>query len=262
MFSLCRLCAKCMNVSESTAEICDLESKLRLCCGWKPTENEDGMPQKACSMCVDQLQRSYSFAESVWLAEEQLIKLGTELKQSHFIETTHIEEILTDSIKTEPNTVAFELGEIEQIFDDSIFEDPIIQSDAENPLPIKTPRKRKKTTKKQTAKENSNTDKFLAYLSDEDRLLGGIISQNGVAKLEKIFPEMKAITWNDCQYKCEQCNRKFNSPQNFFAHNRSIHLGEVQSMEFYCFYCDFKHCREFNLNKHIAEKHFIHLKYR
>lgn len=252
-----------MEISEFSAEICDLESKLKLCCGWKPTENEEGMPQKACSVCVDQLQKSWAFAESVWLAEENLLKLGSEVKQSHFIETIpHIEEILTDSIKTEPDTVPFELEEIEHTFDDSIFEDPIIQSDAENPLPIKKPRKRKKTTKKQTAKENSNADKFLACLSDEDRLLGGIISENGVTKLEKIFPEMKTMSWNDCQYKCNKCNRNFNSPQNFFAHNRSIHLGEVQTMEFYCFYCDFKHCREFNLNKHIADKHFIHLKFR
>lgn len=58
MFSLCRLCAACTDATELTTEISTLEAKLEFCCGWKLSENEARMPQKACDLCVDQLQKS------------------------------------------------------------------------------------------------------------------------------------------------------------------------------------------------------------
>lgn len=132
----------------------------------------------------------------------------------------------------------------------------------ENTIGVKGERtkKHKESTSKTAEKMSSDVDPFLAALSDDDRLNDGKINENGVKKLEKLFPAMKTMTWIECQYKCKKCNQTFKSSANYFAHNRSYHLEETKSMDYFCFYCNSKHRREYTLNRHIAETHFSHLK--
>lgn len=265
MFSLCRLCARCIEVTDLSVGISELKTKLEMCCGWKPLENEFEMPQKACTLCVDRLQTSWTFAESVWMAEKQLAKIANGTDHFQKVENTLIvEEIaIEEALKIEPDiAVSLDAEDFGQFFEVAAFDGPIIESETEDSSSNKRARKRKKPTEKPIIKEKANSEPFLTALIDDDRLVGGMISADGVTKLEKLFPEMESMSWNDCQYNCKTCNCIIKSPQNFFAHNRSIHLQKVQSMEFFCFYCNFKHNREFNLNKHIADKHFPHLKYR
>lgn len=262
MFSLCRLCAKCMEATDLSVEISEIRTKLELCCGWKPSENEIEMPQKACTLCADRLETSWIFAESVWMAEKQLSKISNDIDYFQNDEgKLTIEEISINPLKTEPDAVSSDIEVFEQFIEIAAFDCPIIQSDAEDSSNRRT-QNRKKEMKKPVIKEKSNSDPFLATLTEDDRLVGGMISADGVAKLEKLFPEMGNMSWNDCQFNCKKCKRIINGPHNFFAHNRSLHLEEIPSMKFVCFYCNFKHKREFNLNKHIASEHFPHLKYR
>lgn len=264
MFSLCRLCAKYTEPTELVSGISELESKLTLCCGWKPSENEVlQYPQKVCNLCVDQLQQSWNFAEIVWAAEEKLNKILSEVNQTNTDQLMpHIEQIIPVSIKYEPEIYSIEPDVFDHNFDVTTFDCPAIESDVESSRSNKNTKKRNKSLEKSTENLDIKSDPFLIQLTEKDCLVDGTISVNGVAKLEKIFPEMKTMTWNDCQYKCDKCNRSFKSPQNFFAHNRSIHLKEVPTMAFSCFYCNSKHRREYTLNRHITIEHFQHLKFR
>ncbi|XP_055311614.1 zinc finger protein 84-like isoform X1 [Sitodiplosis mosellana] len=262
MFRLCRLCAKYTEPTELITLISELEFKLTLCCGWKQSENELQFPKNACNSCVGQLQQSWSFAERVCEAERQLNKIASELNSTNADEPQlHIEEVTSMEIKLEPDICSTELEVLEPNFDVTAFDCPVIESDAESSHSNKSTRKQKKSSKRVTENLQPKSDPFLAALAEKDCLADGTISVNGVAKLEKLFPEMKTMTWNSCQYKCEKCNRSFKSPQNFFAHNRSLHLEAVPTMTFSCFYCDSKHRREYNLTRHIAGEHFPHLKF-
>lgn len=309
MLSLCRLCGGCMDRAETSIEISKLESKLRLCCDWKLAENEERLPQRACQMCFDELQRSWSFAEKVSATQRMLQKLSSEtiLSESEPEPMPHKEDITVEMVKDE-----FSVDPIEFVdFDSGTFDDQHSASDAESlhsdkrkqykrkKSPKKTKKTIKKTTKKIKLPSNSKRaiekqvkrnsidgscvnertitqdksikktaanvgtelDAFVAALPDEDRLSDGSISPNGVIKIEKSFPNVKTMTWDLCQYKCNECTRMFNGPKNYFTHIRSIHWAETHLMDFFCTYCDSKYKREFNLHRHMAE-HFPHLKYR
>lgn len=266
MFSLCRLCAKCTESTESVIELSELKSKLVMCCGWQPAENEVRMPQKACCQCVEKLQKCWEFAESVWAAEKQLNKLATEpdevwfselspLNEPFKLEQTEVEQKIDCSAELDESKC-----EIDDDDDVDVFGEPIAYSDAES---VHSDGKLDKSEEITSAeKKQLSKDPFLAVLAPEDCLEGGLISNNGIAKLEKLYPDMKTISWNDCQYKCVKCNRIFNGPHNFYAHIRSIHMAEVITIKVFCFYCNSKHRREYALNRHIAMEHFTHLKYR
>ncbi|XP_031621561.1 zinc finger protein 425-like [Contarinia nasturtii] len=263
MFSLCRLCAKHTNASDLTTEVCDITSKLKVCCGWKPIENDaEMMPNKACNLCVENLQQSWNFAESIWAAQQQLIKLASEVHpQTDIDPMSYVEGIIDDSIKHEPDNRS-ETDEDHQQFDTELFVEPIIKSDFDSTHAKKTIRRSKKSAKKVEEKASSTCDSFMAAVYDEDQLADGTIRASAVARLEKLFPEMKTIIWNECKYICKKCDQIIKSPQNFFAHNRSFHLEETPTMDFFCFYCNSKHRREHFLSRHMAVEHFPHLKYR
>lgn len=272
MFSLCRLCAKDTLDIDLTTQIFDLQPKLSLCCGWKPSENESQMPQKACSLCVDRLERSWEFAETVWAAEQSLYKLTCELDQTNLDVFVPVGiEILPntmksvpDAIKSEPGFGAVDTDDYDFPIDEIAFDQPNNDGPSGDEFEGKVlvPNKSAKKSNEKIYKEYSDTDAILNALDDEDRVKDGTINAKGVAKLQKLFPEMSTISWSDCQFKCDKCIRTFNGPHNFFAHNRSFHMNEILSMELSCFYCNSKHRREYTLNRHIAMEHFSHLKFR
>lgn len=261
MLFLCRLCAKCIDATEQTTKVSELQLKLSTCCGWNPAENEDQMPQKACSCCVAQLQTSWSFAESVWAAEKQLYKLASESIQPNEILELH-EDIKIEETEAKPDISSnLILDDPDESFDDDgVFGEPIGYSDAESMHSSKS--QTQATIKKRVRKKRTKKDPFIAALDPEDCLAGGLISSNGLQKLEKLFPLMKTVSWNECKYKCDKCDRNFLGPNNFYAHIRSIHLDEVKTIDVLCIYCNSTHRREYALNRHIASEHFLHLKYR
>lgn len=261
-----------MEMSETTTEISELKSKLTFCCGWKPSEDEIKMPQNACNRCVERLQRSWDFAESVWAAEGQLMKLAGESVES--VEVWSSELVLPDEpIKREqiePQAVPKEqsLDELDESyypFDnvDTVF-DHSDNDNADNKS-VHSSKSRSESgspTKLEGSKKQPPKDPFLSVLTPDDYLEGGLISKDGVAKLEKSHSKTMSTTWNDCQYKCDKCDKLFKGPHTFYAHIRSIHMEELLSIKVSCFYCNSKHRREFGLNRHIANEHFPHLKYR
>lgn len=263
MFSLCRLCARCKDDTELTVPISEIQSKLSLFSGWKPSESETQMPPKACTVCVDELDRSWDFFQTISAGEEQLLKLISEQKEveSNDLEP-QVEEIMFDVIKLEPEAV-------DEIFtqdhgnshENVVLDGPDQVSEKQNSIKAL----HNETTTEICAKKFPNcssSERFLRELNDVDCLADGTITAAGVAKLEKIIPSINTISWNSCQFECKRCNQMFEGATKFFAHNHSIHFEDVSRMEFSCFYCDYKHRREFILNRHIAKAHFGHLKYR
>lgn len=278
MFSMCRLCAMCTEPSELTATVSELQEKLSICCGWKPVKNEIQMPQKACQICVNQLQISWEFVERIGAAEQQLLKIIAEQVQETKVESSlpspetktdedikqELDEFETEDVKYPPhdNSDDDDVDFYNDDFkDNDAFGEPIDFPDAEDsPSCENLPAEVKK--KKLADKNLYLCEPFLAELAVEDCLDGGLISSNGIAKLEKLFPDMKRVSWDDCQYKCDKCSRTFKGPNNFYAHIRSVHIEEVLSIVVPCFYCNTKYRREYALNRHIATEHFVHLKFR
>lgn len=119
MLPLCRLCADCKEQTELWTQISELESKLILCCGWHLSESETQMPTKVCETCVEQLQQSWLFAESIKTAESKLNKLISELNQAETIETNTSHEVVRSNlIKLEPDICSIEIKESHETFDD------------------------------------------------------------------------------------------------------------------------------------------------
>lgn len=256
MFSLCRLCATCIEPTQRTTEVSELESKLAICCGWKPLENEVQLPKKVCHQCVDQLQRSWNFVEQIWVAEKQLTKL---LSEEIPISS---QENLSNNVKVKIEKESKDVDNVldlekstDVVYDEDVFGESInyFDDDSSN----ENVKVDKNSDKKQTT-----SDPFLAVLSPEDCLPNGMISANGLAKLEKLYPDMKTMSWNDCEYKCDRCDRIIKGPHDLYAHIRSIHTDELFSINVSCVYCDAQHRREFTLNRHIATEHYMHLKFR
>lgn len=208
---LCRLCANCKDQSELNTQITELESKLALCCGWYPLENQIQMPAKACNSCVDELNRCWYFARSVQNAELKLIKLLAEQNKIATNTVTEYNEFATEEeVKIDPIDPDSQLDEM-KVFDDGGFgsgfndRNTIIAPSTENHLNF-------------TNVENSqllDIESVIQQLNEEDRIVDGTVSVNGVAKLERMYPEMKTITWTDCLYKCDECIRTFQGESLF-----------------------------------------------
>lgn len=291
MFSLCRLCAACTDPIDLITEVSELEPQLVHCFGWRQSEKEIDMPKKACNSCVDRLQRSFDFVECMLIAEKQLNKLLSEQTQTvtdEFqpeaadIKVEDVKRRITneagpdnsgtssrcmlvannsDDEKNNDNDHKNEAMEFDDD-NDAIFSEPIdFSDDVESECSNKNLTK-KVSSKKRSRKKQSTNEPFLDALDIEDRLEGGLISANGVKKLEKLFPQMKTMSWQDCQYKCEKCNRIFTGSLSFYSHIRSIHIEDVVSIVVPCLYCNSKHRRGFTLNRHMASEHFTHLKFR
>lgn len=281
MFALCRLCAQCTVPSELTTEIVELESKLTLCCGWQPSTNEFQMPKKACNSCVNDLQRSWNLVEQIRGAETQLNKLLSEQMQNDDQQTVKFKA----EQDVEQTNFVFDtkFDEDEDYFNDgggeggsdkdndndhgNVFGESINYFNEEDSKPekklCKTSQEPAKKKSNKSNKTQPKNDPFFATLNSEDFLDNGQISLNGVTKLTKLYPDMKTMTWNECQYNCTKCKQMLKGANNMYSHMRSIHCDDPKmSVKLSCFYCNFKHRREATINRHISTEHFEHLKFR
>lgn len=227
MNSICRLCANSKDEIDLTAQISELESKLALCCGWYPTENETKLPTKVCGTCVDELDKCYCFAQSVRDAEIKLKKLLAEQNDSITIEVTEFNDLIADdTIKVDPNIYSLELKEVDSSFDnydasEAIFDDPITDSDTE------------RSNSSKIEKSLPDSDPFLDHLNEEDRIVDGTVSTSGVSKLEQLYPEMKTTSWTNCVYKCDKCNLTYEGIGQRCREKRIFGINDDKMIYFY-----------------------------
>lgn len=277
MNSLCRLCATCPEPSELVTEIGSLESKLAVCCGWKPSEKEIEMPQKACTACFEELDRSWNLVERIREAETKLCKMLSEKPIPKRFEEPEHAEVKLEAVAADADSDSFDVIEPKVTINDDKADVPFAfgtdghfgDDDDEDdvnvfgePVNYLESVQQKRSKKSRRPKKEQQDDGFLSKLTSVDFLSDGTISKNGIQKLTNSFPDMKTMSWNDCQYKCTKCDgRILKGAQVLYAHVRSIHVDELMSMKISCFYCNFKHRREYIVNQHIATEHFVHLKY-
>lgn len=287
MFSLCRLCAKYTEPAELIAEKVELERKLALCCGWQPSPNEFQMPKKVCNACVSEVDRSWNLVEQIRGAETQLNKLLSEQLQSNsnqndgqqnvdFKREHDVEQInyTFDGKFYEDGNYFNDDGGGDDDDDDhsdtcghvEVFGESINYSNDKNSEPKKKKKSNepvKKKTNKNHLQNRKKNDPFFATLNPEDFLDNGQISTDGVTKLTKLYPAMKTMSWNECQYICTKCDQTLKGANNLYIHMRSIHSEDPKKfIKMACFYCSFKTRREAALNRHISAEHYEHLKFR
>lgn len=282
MNSLCRLCATFTEPNGLITDICDLQSKLMIFCAWTQSEMEIQMPQKVCNLCVDEVLRSWNFAERIQAAKKQFDKILSEQSAPNRFDDQMNSEIKVD-FDAEPEDADF--SEIPGVIETKLIVPDLSDSNDDTdvdfefdgnddddgdfevfgePVNYLSTNKRNESFQSilpRRFKKEQKNDPFLSKLSTKDFLMDGSISDNGIEKLTKSFPDMKTMLWNDCQYKCSPCNRILKGAQNLYSHVRSIHMHELASVKISCFYCKFEHRREYIVNQHIATKHFHHLKY-
>lgn len=110
MENVCRLCAKEKKLAQLVHSIQDqrlnVEQKLKDCCRWNSYSNENyELPTKICNACYRRLESSWSFAESVAQAQQQLLTLIEDIKpKTESIEYVTI--VSTADIKEEPNDLS------------------------------------------------------------------------------------------------------------------------------------------------------------
>lgn len=75
----CRLCAELKDSSEIIASIDDskrsIEQKLVACCQWNVDNNDQIQTQDVCMFCLDKLEESWLFSQSVQLAQYKLLEI-------------------------------------------------------------------------------------------------------------------------------------------------------------------------------------------
>lgn len=249
MIPYCRLCADEKKDYEFASELSEIKQMLIKCCKWQKSENEHQLPQHVCYACIEKLDHCWEFLNQVETADKILNEL--------LVTPETVKEEVT-VFELEPVTdIKESKHEIKDDSDDDDDDFRMDQSDNHS----------SDDDSDETTKENGSTRKrkrplpFSRILNADDYLPNGIISENGVKKIEIDFPEKKTITWHNCKYNCNKCDLKIEGSNNFLSHYKSVHHNELKSVKFDCFYC---HERESNLrklNSHIAEEHFIHLKY-
>lgn len=78
MTEYCRLCAELKDSSEIVASIIDVEQsmKLQTCCEWTEQNTKlRSLPHNICGICLDKLDKSWLFSQSVASAQEKLLEM-------------------------------------------------------------------------------------------------------------------------------------------------------------------------------------------
>lgn len=267
----CRLCADLKTEHEIASEVCDLRQMLTKCCQWQKSENESQLPQQVCYICMEQLDNCWEFLLQVESAEKKLNELladqKSEVKEDiAFIELGPLiedikediqeiedDESLSNDVQPE-SSIAAEQNEND---DDNDIDYNDSNSHNENNNSSNDSEQEEKGTRSRPRRKP-----FKNILTEDDYLASGLISIKGIEKLMAELPDMKTLNWNNCKYKCIKCDdRNIEGTNNYISHCKSVHFEQSKKMKFFCFYCNEK-LRNFRLlNSHIAEQHYIHLKY-
>lgn len=248
MFSYCRLCAEQKKTTELKKTIFDwgIKEKLIACCMWKTSNEEYQIPQTVCNECVDQLENCWRFAQRINDSEQKLLQIvnfpANELEYTK--EKTELGHVFIE-IKPEDAD-----GEIED--EDVSTSENESDHSRRSARKISTIRKKKKLTKQCSI---SN------ILSKGDCLADGTISEAGIDKIGSYLSETNTKTWNDCEFKCNDCDYSARGFSKFHTHDQTTHSQYLMQRSFPCLFCDQVCKRLQSLVVHISYRHLPHLSY-
>lgn len=246
MFSYCRLCAEQKKATELKKTVFDwgIKEKLTAFCMWKPQNDEYQIPQTVCNDCVDQLEHCWRFAMRIRESEQKLIQIV------HY--SSNELEFKEEFIEVKPELPA-----------DEIDADEVLTSDTETESEHskdsrKLVRKTKRVKKKRQLSKLCN---ILKVVTKNECNLDGTITDDGMAKLELYLCEISTKTWNDCEFKCNDCDYNARGFAKFHTHDITSHSPFLMKRSFPCLFCDQVCKRLQSLVVHISYRHLPHLSY-
>lgn len=268
----CRLCAGLKTEYEIASEICDLKLMLTKCCQWEKSENESQLPQQVCYICMELLDNCWEFLLQIESAEKKLNEMlvGQKLEVKEDIAFIELEPLIED-IKEDIQEIKDDESSSNDVQTESAFaaeqneNNDADDADDNNDSNSHNENNNSSNDSEQEEKETASRPRrkpFKSILVEEDYLASGLISTKGVEKLMAEMPDMKTLNWNNCKYKCIKCDdRNIDGINNYISHCKSVHFDQFKKMRFFCYYCNEKQRNLRLLNSHIAEQHYIHLKY-
>lgn len=252
MFSYCRLCAELKEPTELQKTVFDwnIKEKLIACCMWKPSNEEYQIPQAVCNGCVDELDNCWKFAMRITESEQKLLQIAhftaneLELKDEtepghEFIEVK--DELPVEQLEAEEASTSVSETESDQSKDNK-----------------RIVRKTNKVKKKRPATKSNNIRNVL--LKSECNA-DGTITDEGIAKMQHYLTEIETKTWNDCKFKCNDCDYSTRGFKKFHTHDQTTHSQFLMKRSYPCLFCDQVCKRLQSLVVHISYRHLPHLTY-
>lgn len=248
MFSYCRLCAEQKSVNELKKTIFDwgIKEKLIACCMWKSLNEEYQIPQTVCNECVNQLENCWRFYQRITESEQKLLEIVH--FSSNDIEYKDETELGHEFIEIKPDDQAE--GEIEA--EDLSTSESESDHSRRSARKINTIKRKKKLTKQCS---------ILNILSKNDCMVDGTISDDGITKIETYLSQTNTKTWNDCEFKCNDCDYSARGFSKFHVHDQTTHSQYLMQRSFPCLFCDQVCKRLQSLVVHISYRHLPHLSY-
>lgn len=250
MFSYCRLCAEQKKTNELKKTIFDwgIKEKLISCCMWKPSNEEYQIPQTVCNDCVEQLENCWKFAMRITESEQKLLQL----LQLDSNKLEYKEEPSNEFIEIKPDMPEDEIEADEASTSASETESDHSKNSKRSARRLQKVKKKKKATK---------VCSVLKIVSKSECNPDGTITDEGMAKMELYFAETDTKTWNDCEFKCNDCDYSARGFNKFHTHDQTTHSQFPMKRSFPCLYCDQICKRLQSLVVHISYRHMPHLSF-
>lgn len=264
MLSYCRLCAEPKKKSDLRKTVYDwgIKEKLIACCNWNPSNNEYQIPHTVCNECVDQLENCWQFVMRISESEQKLLQIvhfssnelefPEESKPGHeFIEI----KAPADGQAEEED----EEQEEEEEEEESSESASASETDSEQSNHVKRSTRKPQRSKKK--RKGSKLCSILRILSKDDCNPDGTVNDNGLSKIELYLSEIETKTWNDCHFKCNDCNYNAKGYKKFLVHDQTSHSPFLMKKSFQCPFCVQECKRLQSLVVHISFRHLDHLSY-
>lgn len=262
MENRCRLCA---NVKTPRQLICsiedqslNIEQKLIDCCRWKSYENYStySLPQKICNACMRNLEKSWTFAESVTQAQQTLLTQIVDIKPTVLLQiesvdpniSTNLEEMVTiEEIKLSISPLHF-------CYDDDNFDESLMIEKNEFKLNDdgKSNVDEIRTNAKIPTVRDSINNNFLGFLSNGDKMANGIINA------EKVL-DLNLDDWSMIKWRCYICSGIFGEHCQLKRHFDQNH--QYSTFRYLCWYCDTSFRQRPSVARHIIHRHRPYLKH-
>lgn len=252
MFSYCRLCAEQKKSTELEKTIFDwgIKEKLIACCMWKPSNEEYQIPQTVCNDCVEQLDICWRFANRIIESEQKLLQLV------HF-STNELEF----KEETEPKHEFIEVKPDEPENEIAGDELSTSASESESDHSIESKRSVRKTSTTKKKRKPSKQCNLSKIVSKNECMPDGTITDEGMASINLYLSDIDPKTWNDCDFKCNDCDFSTRGFLPFHAHDQATHSQFLMKRSFPCLFCNQVCKRLQSLVVHISYRHLPHLNY-
>lgn len=243
MESMCRLCAQMKPPTQLTYSIDDpmlnIVQKLIDCCRWTLFENYDNfdnLPQRICDMCYENLEQSWSFAESVAAAQQTLLSYAIEVKPTIF-SADQDRLIAKDEPIEESPDIMIDASELNCPFSNYEYAFPsIVPVQPESSfINVKQPKPQPTITansisflcdtcgKKLSTYSNLMTHRLIHLPSDQRRSFECYVCKTTFRYKKSIIHHMSVHSGIKIQYQCNVCLSSFSRSDALRRHTL-IHL--------------------------------------